>query len=57
MLNTEKGALGNLLIGTILAIVAAVGMGVELYDRLCGGIGEIGLSCADFIPGVELCRE
>jgi len=52
MLNTEKGALVNLLIGTILAIVAAVGMGVELYDRLCGGIDEIGLSCADFIPDV-----
>ena len=54
MLNTEKGALGNLLIGTILAIVAAVGMGVDLYN--CG-LGEFGLSCADFIPGVELCRE
>ena len=50
--NKEKGALVNLLIGTILAIVAAVGMGVDMYN--CGlGVA----ACDDFIPGVELCRK
>jgi len=47
MQNKEKGAIVNLLIGTILAIAAAVGMGVDMYD--CG----LGLAdCAEYIPDV-----